>query len=54
MDQTLLKIKYINRFLERGLSFPDGFTAYEAGLDDPDFQEDPVEAAAEELSYYQD
>ena len=54
VKQESWKLKYIDRFVERGLTVNDGKTAYEANKDDHDFDEDPIDAADEELSYWAD
>lgn len=53
VKQSIWKLKYIDRFVERGLTVQDGKTAY-ACIDGRDFDEDPVDTADEELSYWVD
>ena len=52
MKKQEWQLKYINRFIERGLTAENGKAIYDAGVSDHNFDEDPVDMANDELSYW--
>lgn len=48
------KQAYVARFVEVGFDVEHGIADYEGALGEHDYSQDPVEAADESLSYYED
>lgn len=54
MTQPEWKAAYVSVFVEAGFSAKEATDVYEAGIDDHDFSGNPVDAATEEMSEWQD
>lgn len=53
MEKEQWRKKYIERLMEKGgLSESEATEEYEGGLDDHDYEDDPVYAADENMSYW--
>jgi len=53
-EQISWSVKYINRLIDRGIDKEFAVETYFAGIDNHDYNENPIDMADDELSYFED